>query len=221
MAGRRMTRLRRLGIVVLGVLGVMLSSVEPATAHVRAVDPPDGQFGMTVVSTRGTGCPAGMTSVITNSDKTAFTVTYSDYTAQNGGGVALFQARAQCVIGVSVSVPQGFTFGITSTTFRGYADLADGATGTLDTQYWFVGQPMTGHIRREYRGPFQDNWEATDEVPLMAVQWMPCRANYPLNINSQLIVRAGSVNPNTTSLMTMDATDSQVTTLYNVTWRPC
>lgn len=221
MAGRRVTTGRRLGIVVLGVLGVMLSSVEPVTAQVHTVDPPDGQFGMTVVSTEGSGCPAGTRSVITNSDKTAFTVTYSNYTAQNGGGVALSQARAQCVIGVSVSVPQGFTFGITSTTFRGYADLADGATGTLDTQYWFVGWPMTGRIRREFRGPLQDNWQATDDVPLAAVQWMPCRANYPLNINSQLIVRAGRVNPNTTSLMTMDATDSQITTLYNITWRPC
>ncbi|GAA3388493.1 DUF4360 domain-containing protein [Cryptosporangium minutisporangium] len=213
--------LGRLGIAVLSVLGVMLTSVEPVTAQVRTVDPPDGHFGMSAVSVRGTGCPVGTTSVIANSDKTAFTVTYSNYTAQNGGGVALFQARAQCVIGVSVSVPQGFTFGIKSTTFRGYADLAAGATGTLDTQYWFVGQPMTGRIQREYRGPFQDNWQATDEVPISAVQWMPCRANYPLNINSQLIVRAGSVNPNTTSLMTMDATDSQITTLYGVTWRAC
>ncbi|MFI5952778.1 DUF4360 domain-containing protein [Cryptosporangium sp. NPDC051539] len=221
MPGRTLKTARRLGLAALGVLGLLLSTVEPVTAHVRADDPPPGQFGMTVESVNGTGCPFGTATVTPNGDKTAFTVAYSNYSAQAGGGVPALQARASCLLTVSVSVPQGFTFGINRTTFRGFADLAPGATGTLSTQYWFVGQAQTGQIRRDYSGPFTDNWQATDEIPLATMQWMPCRANYPLNINSQLLVRAGSQNPKTTSVMTMDATDSEITTLYNIAWRRC
>jgi hypothetical protein len=221
MPGRTLKTAKRAGIAALGALGLLLSTMEPASAHVRTGNPPPGAFGMTVQSVNGTGCPVGTTTVIPNGDHTAFTVTYSNYTAQNGGGVPVSQARASCVLTVSVSVPQGYTFGINKTTFRGWADLADGATGTLSTQYWFVGQAQTGQIRRDFSGPFQDDWQATDEVPLEAVQWMPCRTTYPLNINSQLIARAGSKHPGTTSLMSMDATDSEITTLYNVSWRQC
>jgi hypothetical protein len=213
---------KRVGVAALGVLTLISWSAEPAIAHERMGDPPPGQFGMEVRGVNGSGCPAGTTSVVGSDDKTAFTVTYSNYTAQNGGGVAASLRRAQCVISVRVSVPNGYTFGITTTTFRGFADLAEGATGTLNTRYWFVGMPMTGVIRRDISGEFQDNWQATDDVPLPEIQWMPChRGIVPLNIDSSLVVNAGRQHSDTTSVMTMDATDSEVTTVYNISWRAC
>jgi len=222
MRGRRLMTTKRIGIAALGVLGLLMSTMDPVTAQVRATDPPPGQMTMNVVSANGNGCPRGTTTVVPNGDKTAFTVTYSNYTAQNGGGVARSLARAACVLTVDVGVPPGFTFGITRTTYRGYADLQAGATGSLSTQYWFVGQPVTGEIRRQYRGVLQDNWQATDSVPIASISWMPCRrTTYPLNIQSQLVVNAGSTHPGTTSLMTMDATDSEITTIFNITWRAC
>lgn len=219
MRGRR---LKTVGIAALGVLAVMLSSWEPAMAQVRSDDPPSEQLHMKVESTNGTGCPKGTTTVIPNSDNTAFTVTYSNYTAQNGGGISASQKRAACILTVSVNVPSGYTFGITRTTFRGYADLAEGATGTLKTEFYFVGQPISGVIQRDIDGEYQDNWEAVDEIELPEIHWMPCRhANFPLNIKSELRVNAGREHPDTTSLMTMDATDSEITTLYNLAWREC
>ncbi|GAA0279014.1 DUF4360 domain-containing protein [Cryptosporangium japonicum] len=205
-----------------GILAVLFTTAEPGAATVRSIDPPNGQFTIDVHSVHGNGCPPGTAKVVRAGDRTAFTVTYSNYTAQNGGGIAISQRRAACTIAVDVGVPHGFTFGITRTTFRGFADLAEGATGRLDTQYWFVGMDVTGKIRRDFTGELQDNWQATDEVPLPEVMWMPCRpGGVPLNIESSLTVNAGRINPGTTSLMTMDATDSEVTTIYNIAWREC
>jgi hypothetical protein len=212
----------RVAFAALGVLGVVLATVQPGAAAVRSDDPPPGQFTMEVKRVHGSGCPPGTTTVVGTEDKTAFSLTYSNYTAQSGGGIATSQRRQQCVVTVGVGIPHGYTFGVTRTTFRGYADLAEGATGRLDTQYWFVGLPLTGLIRRELSGEYRDNWQATDDVPLPEVQWMPCRRGMvPLNIETSLAVDAGRMNPDTTSLMTMDATDSEVTTIYNIAWREC
>jgi hypothetical protein len=216
MPGSGRKTVRRFAIGAIGALALMLSTMEPVSAQVRMDDPPPGEFGMTVRGVTGTGCMPGTAEVIPNSNKTAFTVAYNAYTAQaSNGGVA----RAACLLTVAVSVPQGFTFGINQTTFRGWANLGAGATGQLNTQYWFVGQPQTGVIRRDLNGAYSDNWQATDTIGIAAVQWMDCRANYPLNINSQLIVRAGSSSG--ANEMTMDATDSNITTLYNLSWKRC
>jgi hypothetical protein len=66
----------------------------------------------TSIGVIGTGCPPGSTYYVLNPEKTAVTVTFSEFFAEAGPGVSISKNRKQCQLTLGVSVPPGFTFGI-------------------------------------------------------------------------------------------------------------
>ena len=173
--------------------------------------PPPGPVGVEVLSVSGTGCQPGTTSIAMSGDNTAFTVTYSDFVVQAKGA----EAKKSCTITLKLTHPEGFTYGIAATDYRGFAHLTDGAKGVERNTYRFPGFP-TQHSTHTYGGPISDNWQATD-VP-GAVQHGPCKDRKPLTIEAELKVTGkGSA----TSFMTMDSTDSSVSTTFRLAWKKC
>jgi hypothetical protein len=212
------------GPVVKSVLLASLlgsSLLGTGSAHADGLQVPPGGFTVGLVSANGSGCPAGTTATTISPDQTAFTVTYSDYLAQAGGGVSPVLSRSNCQLTVQVNAPQGFTYAIAEADYRGYADLAPGASGTEQANYYFQGDSRTGAVRHTLPGGFSDDWQATDSTPVSALVWAPCGAIRDLNINTQLIVSPGTAAPGQTSFMTMDSTDGSLSTLYHVSWRQC
>ncbi|MFD8396639.1 DUF4360 domain-containing protein [Streptomyces sp. NPDC059680] len=215
-AGRR--------FAVAGVTGslVALSVSGATTATARPVDITPPQFTVGLVTVNGSGCPAGTASVAAAPDKTAFTVTYSNYLAQVGVGAKPTDFRKNCQIMVRVNAPQGFTYGIAQTDYRGYASLAGGASAREQASYYFQGQSPTANVVHPFYGPMDDNWQATDATAVRSIVYAPCGATRDLAINTQLNVSAGTSNPaKTTSFMTMDSTDGSLSTVYHLGWRKC
>ncbi|MEU2718508.1 DUF4360 domain-containing protein [Streptomyces sp. NPDC007205] len=174
------------------------------------------------MTVNGSGCPAGTASVDPAPDRTAFTVTYSDYLAQVGVGAGPTDFRKNCQIMVRVNAPQGFTYGIAKADYRGYASLASGAWARERANYYFQGQSQTASIPHPFYGPMNDNWHATDATPVGSIVYAPCGASRDLAINTQLNVGAGSSNPaTTTSFMTIDSTDGSLNTIYHLSWNQC
>ena len=205
-----------------GLAAAMLLS--PASAPVSSVDspPPAGQISITVVTVNGSGCPAGTAAVASAADNTSFTVTYSDYLAQVGVGAKPTDLRKNCQLNLQVGVPQGFTFAIAQADYRGFAYLADGATGLERANYYFQGMSPTASISHPFAGPFADDWQTTDKTDVAALVYAPCGEQRNLNINTELRVGIGTSDPTTTtSFMSMDSTDSSVNTIYHLAWRQC
>lgn len=194
-----------------------LASFIPANT-VEAADVPD-YITIDVVTVNGSGCPAGTAAVASADDRTAFTVTYSQYLAQAGAGSSPTDFRKNCQLNLRVSYPQGFTYGIAQADYRGFANLQYGATGTEKGNYYFQGMSSGASRSHVFYGPHSDNWQATDKSEVSAIVYAPCGERRHLNINTELRVNAGSSKNN--SFMTMDSTDSSVSTKYHFSWKRC
>ncbi|SES01384.1 protein of unknown function [Lentzea xinjiangensis] len=172
--------------------------------------PPPGPVTIDVESLSGSGCPAGSATVAMSGDNQAFTVTYSDFLVQGNGG----EAKKSCTIALRITHAAGYTFGIAATDHRGFAHLAEGVKGTQRSSYRFPGFP-TRHSTHVYQGPMSDNWQVTDTPDV--TQHGPCKDRKPLTVEAELKV-AGK---GSASFMTMDSTDSSVSTTFRIAWKKC
>jgi hypothetical protein len=204
---------------------VMCASLAaPATAAyaAAATPPPPDKMVIDVVGANGSGCPAGSYAVQVSPDNTAFTVTYSQYTAQVGVGAGPLDFRRNCQLALNVHVPSGFTYAIAEADYRGYAHLEAGSSGYQAAGYYFQGQSQTAHIQHNFSSPRDGDWQTTDVVGVAALSFLPCGEYRYLNINTELRARAGTSDiHHTTSFLTMDSTDASITTIYHVAWRRC
>ncbi|QIS12860.1 DUF4360 domain-containing protein [Nocardia arthritidis] len=184
--------------------------------------PPPDKIVIDVVTVNGTGCPPGTAAVAVSPDNTAFTVTYSQYTAQVGVGAGPTDFRRNCQLNLLVHVPQGFTYGIAQADYRGFAHLEAGATALERARYYFQGNSPTQYIDHPFNGLYDDDWQTTDSTPVGSVVFLPCGENRNFNINTELRANAGTSDPTkTTSFITMDSTDGSITTTYHFAWKQC
>jgi hypothetical protein len=169
----------------------------PASAD--SGNPPPGAITINLVTVNGSGCAGETAAVALSPDNTAFTVTYSDYLAQAGGGAGPVDFRKNCQLVVNVHVPQGFTYAIAEADYRGFASLAAGADAVERANYYFQGDPQTGYISHDIPGPLSDDWEQSDTTPVASLVFAPCGVERDFDINTELRVNAGTQNPGTTS----------------------
>src|SRR4051794_25079591 len=207
-----------------GVAAALFASTLTSQAYAQPpfeTVPPD-KIVIKVATVNGSGCPAGTAAVAVSPDNTAFTVTYSNYLAQVGKGAKPTDFRKNCQLNLVTHVPQGFSYAIASVDYRGYAHLEKGASATEKASYYFQGQSQTTSNSHDFSGAYDDNWQVTDTADIATVVWSPCGELRNFNINTELRVNAGSSNTkDTTSFMTMDSTDGDVSTTYHFAWKEC
>jgi len=220
---RKISLLLAVGGMVLSLL-VPTTSAQAAPPETTQADetPPPGVITLDLKTVNGSGCPAGTAAVAVAPDHTAFTVTYSDYTAKVGPGAQPTDRRVNCQLSMLAHVPQGFTYAIAEADYRGYAFLARGAWGLEKASYYFQGSRGTEYRQHRIDGAKDDDFEFTDETPIAALVWAPCGALRNFNVNTELRVNAGSSDPSKTpSYLTMDSTDLSVKTIYHLAWKRC
>jgi hypothetical protein len=198
------------------------SLVAATPAQAAPFPGPKDEMVIDVVSANGSGCPWGSAEVTVSPDSKAFTVTYSEFTAQVGVGAKPLDFRKNCQLGLNVHVPQGFTYAIASTDYRGFAKLAQGASATQTSFYYFQGDRSTAKSKHNFSGPLDGDWKRTDTMGIGSMAFLPCGEERYLNVNTELRVSAGwSDTKKTTSMLTMDSTDGNLDTVYHVAWKKC
>jgi hypothetical protein len=184
--------------------------------------PPPDKVTVQVATVNGSGCPKDTVAVALSPDKTAFTVTYSNYIAQVGPEAKPTDNRKNCQINMKVYVPQGFTYGIVKVDYRGYQELQRGANGRLVAGYYFQGNSSTDRRTHNFKGEGTgDNWTETDATEFAQVVWAPCGEQRNFNINTEVRVDRGSSDKKDTSYVTMDSTDGDLHTQYHWGWKRC
>jgi Domain of unknown function (DUF4360) len=63
--------------------------------------------------------------------------------AQVGSTINASENRKNCQINLLLNYPQGFTYTVMNTQFRGYADIPTGYTGLQSATYYFSGRMYT------------------------------------------------------------------------------
>jgi hypothetical protein len=212
----------RKGIAVSAATAIAVSAlcVAPASAAPRRVHGPNG-VTIEIATVNGSGCPAGTAAVAVSEDKEAFTVTYSDYLAQAGGSSGPTDFRKNCQISMKVHVPQGFTYAISSTDYRGFASLEPGASAVEKASYYFQGMSQTSAVSHPLKGQYADNWQFTDTNDVAQLVYKPCGEERNFNVNTELRVLKGTSDPAKTSFISMDSTDGSIKTAYHFAWKQC
>lgn len=200
------------------VVGALASVIAPA-ATASAAKP--RQMAIEVVSANGSGCPRGSADVTASPDNKAFTVTYSQFTAQVGPGSKAIDFRKNCQLALNVRVPQGFTYAITSTDYRGFAHLERGASAYQSANYYFQGERQNSRVRHNFAGPMDGDWQRTEKVGIRALSFLPCGEERYLNVNTELRVNRGWSSSRKNSMLTMDSTDGNIDTVYHLAWKKC
>ncbi|MFI0485781.1 DUF4360 domain-containing protein [Actinomadura sp. 9N215] len=202
-------------------LAMSAVSVSPAAASDQFLDHgPDG-VTIDIVTVNGSGCPPGTAAIALSERNEAFTATYSKYIAQTGGSSAPTDDRKNCQINLKVHVPQGFTYAVSSTDYRGYASLQSGASATQLAGYYFQGNPDTREFSHSIPGPYKKNFTHTDIVEVTQLVWSPCGEQRNFNINTQVLVDSGTSDPAKVSYIGMDSTDGSLKTTYHYSWKRC
>jgi Domain of unknown function (DUF4360) len=212
---------RTLAVAAGGLLcaAVATAATVPAAASVDGRGGrPTGRVVIEVVKVNGSGCRPGTATVAVSSDNTAFTVTYSGYLAQAGAGAKKKDQLKNCKLKLKVGVPKGFTYTISSIDYRGYARLERGATGGMGADYSFQGANRTTSVNHPFTAPVDDDWQVTDTE---TAGFEPCGKQRALNIDTELEVGAGTSDPTSTSVLSMDSTDGAVHTTYHLDWQTC
>jgi hypothetical protein len=206
-------------LFAIGTAAAMLAApvATPAETAATLASPPPGAITIHLVSANGSGCRPGTTQVAAFEDNTGFTITYSAYTAQAGDHLNPVESRRNCQLAVLAHVPQGFTYAISQVTYRGYLQLERGAVALQKASYYFAGGLPTSSAQHRFTGPVADNWTVNQLIHTLV--WAPCATARNLNINSELRVHAASRAP--ISFITMDSTDTSISTVYHLTWRRC
>lgn len=132
------------GLLLGGAVAALITAAIPTHNSSPVFDnPPPDKIVIDVATVNGSGCPAGTAAVAVSEDNTAFTVTYSDYLAQVGGGSNPTAFRKNCQLNLIVHVPSGFTYAIAKADYRGYASLQSGASAVQRASYYFQGSSQT------------------------------------------------------------------------------
>ncbi|MFC9294255.1 DUF4360 domain-containing protein [Streptomyces sp. NPDC057011] len=200
---------------------VTLSPSAGAIASAPAAKAPSDQVTVDVASVNGSGCRPGSAAVAVSPDNTAFTVTYSEYLAQAGGGVPATEGRKNCQLSLVVHVPQGFTYAVAKADYRGFGSLQEGAIGTQKASYYFQGMSQTAQRTHKFTGALDDNWQATDTTGVQALVFAPCGEQRNFNINTELRTEIGTSDPDKTSFMALDSTDGSINSVYHFSWKQC
>jgi hypothetical protein len=207
------------GGVVLLLLASPLIGSSPASAGNVLDNPPADHIVIDLVAMAGSGCRPGTADVAVSPDNKAFTAIYSEYLAEAGPGVSTTKGRKNCQLNVLVHVPQGFTFAIAKVDYRGYGLIKRGAIASQRANYYFQGMTQSSYTNHSLPAPLDDNWIATDDVPVAALVWHPCGELRNLNINTELRISRGASRD--VSFVTMDSIDGSITTMYHFAWRTC
>jgi hypothetical protein len=212
-----------LNIVAVGTMAMSLLAGPASAAQAEPLPPaPADKIRVSVVSANGSGCHWDDTQVAASADDTAFTVVYGEFLARAGGDSNPTDIRKNCQMVVQVHVPRGLSFAVAKVDYRGYLNLARGATATMRSGYYFSGDSDT--VRTEphtFAGPIDGLWQATDTPAVSALAFAPCGEERLVNINAEILVRRGSSDRSRTSFMAMDSADGTANTVFHLAWRPC
>lgn len=193
-------------------------AIAPASARAAVPDQPASpHFTVRLLTVNGSGCPPE-SAAVSAASSTTFTVTYSQYTADAGGGASPGDFRKNCQLNVLVGIPSGWTFGIAGVQYRGFANLGTGAQGTLEADYYYAGIPGTFSQDHPLYGPMSNDYEFDDEAHV--VTFAPCHFNATVNVDTSLRVYPGT-DPTFFNEITMDSTDVGIATIFHLSFRHC
>ncbi|KAJ2915662.1 hypothetical protein MD484_g4741, partial [Candolleomyces efflorescens] len=203
-----------------GVLSVA-SAPQRSSGGVVVPTPPPTGFNITSLGVIGSGCPPGSTYYLLNPDRTAVTVTFSQYYAEAGPGIPISANRKNCALTFGVKVPPGFTFGVATVDYRGFYQLDRRVTAAQQSIYYFQGNLQQATARSDLVGPVDGaDYTYRDSFDLVSTVLSPCGQDTVLVVTSDLRVN-NAQNRQGSGYIATDSIDTALAQTFNFQWQTC
>jgi hypothetical protein len=198
---------------------VVASPVAVTPIEERDQKPNPNEVSIAKVTWAGTGCPPGSAIADLGEDATLLSISFSKYVAQVGKNTQPADARRNCNVRVTLHYPQGYTYTVATTDFRGHASIPGQCKGTLGASYFFSGQQQTAKAEQNF-WPVQDrDYTVTTNVATQSLVWAKCGVTGPLfNINSFAQVEC---NPKKEAYLGVDTQDTKFNMKLHIQWKKC
>ncbi|KAF6756577.1 hypothetical protein DFP72DRAFT_893128 [Ephemerocybe angulata] len=201
---------------------VMAASVF-AVPMVAAPNAGPAGFNVTSLDFLGTGCPHGTPYYVLNAERTALTVSFSEFYVEIGPGIPISRNRKACQLSLGVSVPPGFTFAISSVDYQGYYQLDSKVKVTHSMVCYFKGELVQDTAQSEVVGPLEGTeytWRDTFDLGLGPTIQAPCGSSTVLNVNSDIRI-SNSANPEGQGYLATNCFDPSLVIAFNLQWQRC
>jgi len=204
-----------------------LERTSQALEPIRTVSLPVGDgLRFLDITANGTGCPPlpdnqSSWEASISPDGETFTVTFSQYEAAVDSTTPRF-IRKDCVLGIDVRVPNGFTYAVSSFDYGGYVFLDDpGLKATQRAEYYFQGNQL--HSARGDTvmwGPQDRDYVLNDEIATASLVWAPCGVSRKLNVKTGLTLMNNTQKTGNGYINT-SVIDGRVKLTINFSWARC
>jgi Domain of unknown function (DUF4360) len=169
----------------------------------------------------GPGCPTGSVAHNMARDAKAFTLIFSDFSAQVGPGIPLGKAKNSCRVTLDMRFPNGWSYSVFSVDYRGYMALDANVKGLQKSTYYFQATPgLARTMNSTFWGPSFRDYQVRDALPLSDVNWSPCGRTRAMNIDTEISVD-NALNLSNSGELTIDSMDGEVRHIYGIQWQRC
>jgi hypothetical protein len=204
----------------IAALTALAAATPVVVAPIEARDekPNPNAVSIASVSWAGTGCPPGSVSADLGEAATILSLSFSEYVAMTGKNTKAADARKNCNVRVKLHYPQGFTYTVSTTDYRGHAKIPAQCKGTLSANYFFSGQQPTATAKHVF-WPVQDkDFLVTTDVGVAALVWSKCGVTGgPLfNINS-----VAQLECKKDAYLQLDTQDTKFNMKFHIQWKKC
>ncbi|UQA58837.1 DUF4360 domain-containing protein [Polyangium aurulentum] len=171
------------------------------------------------ITASGSGCRTSdsVASVISD-DGQSFIIIFNDMQLTYPPGTQ--KQSISCVAVLKLHIPQGFQVSVGTINTSGFANLDWGHSALQLSRYFFGGVPVGSTFRTPLRGPLEDVYRFTDQVPLESLVWSPCGSVRDFAINTSLSLDT-SGNPRGVALFNNDTIDGVFKKVLHIRWRTC
>jgi len=203
-------------------LAAALPAPEPDFSGSLPLAGPSGhEVQIDSIAYSGSGCNPGTVAGLLASDLTAVTLLFSSFSASQGKGTLPKDLRTNCNLLVKIKYPSGWQFSVFKADYRGYAQIPSGDQGVCKSTYSFQGLSGNAESKLTIVGPYDDNYQKTDQFGLQTTVWSPCGQEGILNINSEVRMSPKNSNTALAGLMTVDSIDLKFKQIHYLQWQKC
>gem|GEM_PF-984163 len=205
-------------IRLISTLACALLSFIPAA---YAQDDAPNSFRINNIRSNGSGCPVGTVAVNISSDQQAFTLSFSEFTAEVSPTLGRALDRKTCMVVFDSEQDVGWEYAVLAVTYRGFAALESGVVGSQRLRFGLTGKKSDATMN--LTGPFEADYVNTQEFGLGNMKWSGCQGNAnkqkDFAIDATITLQAS--NNQSQGLFTVDTADGEIRQEYEVLWRKC
>ncbi|MFW7379939.1 MAG: DUF4360 domain-containing protein [Oligoflexus sp.] len=204
----------------LNILAGLIISSTLGMAAMAQTTPNPNEIYIKRITYAGPGCRAGSVVGNISLDAKAFTLVFNEFIAEIGQNVAQGKNKTSCRVTLDIQIPNGWSYTLFDTTFRGYTYLDPGVQASINSGYYFQASPnRVARFNHQFNGYFDDNFSITNSIGIHEVVWSRCGRQRALNIDTNVeLSNSGTSN---SGLFTVDSLDGEFKQIFGIRWQRC